>query len=317
MRVFSWMTWCWGLGFAAACYVLFFLSSPTNPRGDSRIALWLVPAIAVCAAATTIWTNRGSLAESGWPMRVIRGFGAVLGTWLALLLCLIPVLLIPVYADYTPRAKFAEVLLGASTLRNEITERAQRQRDLAGAGDGLRIEPGGKISGGMVSTNGAVVVYSEVLGAIAVLVPQQKSGELVGWDCMGMPRKIAPITCRGGKLFPEHTSLDRQIDGSETAHAAALRELATPLQAEVATAVQAGKPLGTSVRERPLPASDPLDFGYISANGGIALYSDRHGVYVQLTPSLQGGRVVWDCIAYPASAAPKDCRSPAAPTGAR
>ncbi len=303
-------TWYWGVAFALACYAFVVSSSPDNPRAGPPIMLWVVLAIAVCAPVSAIWRNRHWLASSTAPILAIRALGGVLATWLALFLCFIPVALVaPMHGDYTSRAKFTEVLLGASTLRTEITERAQRQRDLAGAGDGLRIEPGGKISAGIVSTNGAVVVYSEVLGAIAVLVPQM-SGEGVNWRCAAMPQKIAPGSCRTRELLPESTSFERGIGGSEVVHAAALHEIAVPYQAEVAAAVAAGKPPRTSVRERQLAASDPLDFGYMSGDGIIALYSDRHGVYLQLTPSLQGKRVSWDCIAYPARAAPKNCRSP-------
>ena len=306
-------TWFWGVAFAVAVYVSFALSAvgSTNPRpgASTSITPWVLLAIALCAAASTIWRNRASLAQSAWPMRVVRGVGGVLGTWFVLLLCLIPALvLMPMHGDYTSRAKYSELILSASGVRTEITERALQKRSLVGAGEGVRFEPQGKITTSvLVSPNGIVIGYSEMLAAVVVLIPKM-DGEKMTWSCTGLPRKITPGSCRAESAIPLRTTLDRKIEGSEAAHGAALRKVALPLQAEVDAAIRGGKALAGAVPERELPVADPLDFGYLSANGTIALYSDRHGVYLQLTPSMKGSALSWHCVAYPAEAASSACR---------
>ena len=307
-------TWFWGVAFAVAVYVSFALSAvgSTNPRpgASTSITPWVLLAIALCAAASTIWRNRASLAQSAWPMRFVRGVGGVLGTWFVLLLCLIPALvLLPMHGDYTSRAKYSELILSASGVRTEITERALQKRSLVGAGEGVRFEPQGKITTSvLVSPNGIVIGYSEMLAAVVVLIPKM-DGEKMTWSCTGLPRKILPGSCRDAGPLPVQTTLERRIEGSDAAHATALRGLALPLQAEIAAAIREGKTLANVVPERQLRVSDPLDFGYLSANGTIVLYSDRHGVYLQLTPSINGSELGWQCVAYPASTAVNACRT--------
>jgi hypothetical protein len=320
MRVFrSAVTWYWAVAFAAASYVWYSVAVEALRHGNGRggaglagdLGLGALAAIALGAAVAAVRRNRAALAQSAWPMRIVRAAGGVLGTWLVLVLSFTAAaFLVPTYADDTPRAKYVELLLYTAAARTGVMESAGERRGLSGSGEGLTIGAGGRLSAGIVSANGVVVAYSEPLRAVAVLVPQWGDGRVERWRCMGLPRKIVPDSCRDRDLLPARSTLDRGIEGSERDHAAALRELAAALQSEVAAAFRARKALSGSVRERALAASGPLDFGYLSANGAAALYSDRHGVYLQLTPSVKGNALEWDCVAYPAAAAPDGCRSP-------
>src|SRR5438128_10570744 len=117
-------TWCWGIAFAVALRLLIDLQPDYDPRGGysviQRTILWLPLGIALCAPAILIWLHRASLAASTWPMRVAGGFGLALLGWLVLLFCLVPVFLVPWGSTpYTPRATYAEVILGLNSARTD------------------------------------------------------------------------------------------------------------------------------------------------------------------------------------------------------
>jgi hypothetical protein len=138
----------------------------------------------------------------GWrmlPRLLVRFVGTAWRLLLWMLLASLPVLiLIPQYACYTDRARFSEVLLLSSQLKNEITERIQRNKTLEHAGLGLKVQPHGRLIGGLVSDNGVIFLVSEDPAAVVSLTPQLKNattGELQ-WTCLGYPTRTMPAQCR-------------------------------------------------------------------------------------------------------------------------
>ncbi len=101
----------------------------------------------------------------------------------------------PTYQCYTERAKVAEMLILASPYRDAITERATQRRSLSGVGDGLRVEPTGRVRGGGISVNGVITLFSDEPRALVVLRPYFENSELK-WACEGFPLKAMTATCR-------------------------------------------------------------------------------------------------------------------------
>jgi type IV pilus assembly protein PilA len=65
---------------------------------------------------------------------------------------------LPAYQDYTIRARTSELILAASAARTSVTDAAQGLNSLTGAGSGLSIGTGGKLSGATVSANGLITI---------------------------------------------------------------------------------------------------------------------------------------------------------------
>jgi type IV pilus assembly protein PilA len=108
----------------------------------------------------------------------------------------IPVMIFtPTYQCYTARAKFSEVILSASSNRATIAERAEKAKTLKGSGLGLIISPNKRVSGGLVSADGVIIVTSEDPPGFVVLRPRMENG-VVQWSCGGLPIKIMPGSCR-------------------------------------------------------------------------------------------------------------------------
>ncbi|WP_462386505.1 pilin [Acidovorax sp. Q11] len=101
----------------------------------------------------------------------------------------------PTYQCYTERAKVAEMMVVASPYRDAITERATQRKSLSGVGEGLRVEPTGRVHGGAISTNGVITLFSNEPRALVVLRPYFENSE-VKWACEGFPLKAMTASCR-------------------------------------------------------------------------------------------------------------------------
>lgn len=101
----------------------------------------------------------------------------------------------PHYQCDTARAKFLEVILSASSNRVTIAERAEKAKTLQGSGLGLTIVPTKRVSGGLVSADGVIIVTSEDPPAFVVLRPRMENG-VVQWTCGGLPIKSISGSCR-------------------------------------------------------------------------------------------------------------------------
>lgn len=53
----------------------------------------------------------------------------------------------------------------------------------------------------------------------------------------------------------------------------------------------------------------PYDFGWVSTDGAIVIYSKRHEVVVVQEPAVTDGKVKWSCVVHPPSARPELCGS--------
>jgi type IV pilus assembly protein PilA len=165
-----------GIGYAGTALLASTLAS----------ALW----IAVFSAASV---------ESGWR-RVGRIVRTMLYDLLSLLLivallAMVLSLFMPTYQCYTDRAKVAELVIAASSYRQEISERAQTRQSLAGAGEGLTVKAQGRVQGGSVSSYGVITLYSDAPKALVVLSPYL-AGTQVEWKCAGFPLELMPLSCR-------------------------------------------------------------------------------------------------------------------------
>ena len=110
---------------------------------------------------------------------------------------------LPVYQDYTVRAKASELILAASGARTAISEKFQTNPDPTVAGAGVTIPIVGKLSAASVGDGGTIVVNGSTVStstgqAITITVTPTYStltGTIV-WSCVGSPAKYMPATCR-------------------------------------------------------------------------------------------------------------------------
>jgi hypothetical protein len=123
------------------------------------------------------------------------GTSVVFDVFCVLLLALPFMLLQPTYQCYTERAKVTEMILMASPYRNTIAERATQQQSVAAVGQGLSVEPTGRVQGGAISSNGIITLFSEEPIALVVLRPYFENSELK-WACEGFPLRAMPAQCR-------------------------------------------------------------------------------------------------------------------------
>lgn len=103
-----------------------------------------------------------------------------------------------------------------------------------------------------------------------------------------------------------------QMEGASLREAAqALVAGAEPARQHVtAAAEKAGKLAGAGDGVKVAARSDPSlgDMKWIVGNdGAIRGWNEKNAIEVALTPSLQGGKVSWNCKGYPVSAMPASC----------
>jgi hypothetical protein len=103
-----------------------------------------------------------------------------------------------------------------------------------------------------------------------------------------------------------------QLAGTEAKEAAqALVAGAQPAQQQVgAAAEKSGNTSGAGKGVKLAPKNDPKhgDLKWIVADdGAIRGWNEKNALEVALTPSVQGGKVSWNCKGYPVSAMPTSC----------
>ncbi len=109
---------------------------------------------------------------------------------------------LPAYQDYTIRARTSELILAASAARTSVTEAAQQLNTLTGAGSGMVIGTGGKISAATVSADGLITIAGSdssmgTSGISMTLTPSwNTTANTVIWSCEVAPVKYSPSSCR-------------------------------------------------------------------------------------------------------------------------
>ena len=65
---------------------------------------------------------------------------------------------------------------------------------------------------------------------------------------------------------------------------------------------------GNGVKVEPKKDAKAGDLKYVvEANGVIRGWNEKNAIEISLTPSMQGGKVAWNCRGYPNSAMPASC----------
>jgi hypothetical protein len=100
--------------------------------------------------------------------------------------------------------------------------------------------------------------------------------------------------------------------GSEAKEAAqALVAGAEPAQQQVSAAAQKNGNLGGAGKGIKLQAKSDPKYGdmkwVVSDDGAIRGWNERNALEVALTPSVQAGKVGWNCKGYPVTAMPPQC----------
>jgi hypothetical protein len=102
-----------------------------------------------------------------------------------------------------------------------------------------------------------------------------------------------------------------QMAGAKSKEAAeALIAGAEPAKQQVAANVQKSGSLGGSGRDVKLVARDSSHGNLkwiVEGDGAIRGWNEQNALEIALTPSLQGGKLSWNCKGYPVSAMPTDC----------
>ena len=103
-----------------------------------------------------------------------------------------------------------------------------------------------------------------------------------------------------------------QMAGTEAKEAAqALVSGAEPARQQVSAAAEksgnmAGVGKGVKVASKNDPKYGELKW-IVSDDGAIRGWNEKNALEVALTPSVQGGKVSWNCKGYPVSAMPSTC----------
>ena len=301
-----------GLALAWSGTVVAFIDfTNSHPRYPDdmidEVIVWVLRALFVACPLVwigyTAWHNRDGF--RAWPTlrRVGGGVRIVLQPVYWILGCLIAILLsMPRYADYTLRAKMSEVVLAASGFKTPIVEWAAEKGTLTDSGTGLSVTPGGRVTAGLVSHDGLIVLYNSEFRMLITLVPEVRNDGRVRWTCDGMLEKHVPAECRQGKT--SHASRER---GSANEDVQELLKPGAVWQSNVARAALSQGTLTSSAKTTIVRRDGLVDFALLDTNGRIALYSDRHGVFALLEPQLKSAQITWRCRVWPAKVAPPGC----------
>lgn len=103
-----------------------------------------------------------------------------------------------------------------------------------------------------------------------------------------------------------------QMAGSDAKEAAqALIAGADAAREQVAAAAEKARSLAGSGKDVKLPARSGGKHGdlkwIVESNGVIRGWNEQNAIEVSITPSLQGGKVSWNCRGYPITAMPASC----------
>jgi type II secretory pathway pseudopilin PulG len=118
----------------------------------------------------------------------------------------------PKYRDHARRSQVANIMLAASTLRQEVTERSQQAKTLTGVGKGMSFKPSSPVTGATVSDDGVIVVNGTVDGhAVTVALKPSLAGGEVRWNCRHLKSVEGWFAPEGGyfpRSCPKAASLD-------------------------------------------------------------------------------------------------------------
>lgn len=103
-----------------------------------------------------------------------------------------------------------------------------------------------------------------------------------------------------------------QMAGSEAKDAAqALVSGAAAARQQVAAAAEKAGNLSGSGKDVKVAARSDAKHGelkwIVEANGAIRGWNEKNAIEVSISPSLQGGKVSWNCRGYPITAMPASC----------
>jgi type II secretory pathway pseudopilin PulG len=103
-----------------------------------------------------------------------------------------------------------------------------------------------------------------------------------------------------------------QMAGSEAKDAAeALVSGANAAKQQVAAAAEKAGNLSGSGKDVKVAARNDAKHGelkwIVEANGAIRGWNEKNAIEVSISPTLQGGKVSWNCRGYPITAMPASC----------
>jgi type IV pilus assembly protein PilA len=137
--------------------------------------------------------------------RLQKGFTLIELMIVVAIIGILAAVALPAYQDYTIRAKVSELVLAASGFKTSISEKAQSDATLTGSGVGLTVAPSGKVTGGVVSDNGSIVIQGDggaasVGTVVSVLLTPTYAGDgKLTWACAAGNTgvyKYMPAECR-------------------------------------------------------------------------------------------------------------------------
>lgn len=103
-----------------------------------------------------------------------------------------------------------------------------------------------------------------------------------------------------------------QMAGTEAKEAAqALVSGAQPAQQQVGAAAEKAGNLNGAGKGVKVPSRNDAKYGelkwIVGEDGGIRGWNEKNALEIALTPSVQAGKVSWNCKGYPVNAMPSTC----------
>ena len=103
-----------------------------------------------------------------------------------------------------------------------------------------------------------------------------------------------------------------QMAGTEAKEAAqALVSGAQPAQQQVGAAAEKAGNLNGAGKGVKVPSKNDAKYGelkwIVGEDGGIRGWNEKNALEIALTPSVQAGKVSWNCKGYPVNAMPPTC----------